>query len=328
MKKVLITGAAGMVGSYLSEELLKRGYQITGIDNLSFGKKENLERCLNSDNFSFVAADVLDLEAIKKLSADMDIIIHLAALKKPYENDPTDMTLRVNADGTRNILEAARDRKIKVVFSSTSDVYGGSRDLPFREDGALSIGPSSVSRWSYAVSKLYAEQAAFSYYRDYGVPVVVLRYFGCFSMRSNLSWSGGHVPLFIDAVLKDEEIIVHGDGKQTRCMALVDDVVTGTILAMENERAVGEIFNIGSDEEINIADTAVLIHRLANTGREIKFKYKSITDVFGKYKEIMRRVPDLSKSESILGFSLKFSFEQALKLTIDQRKKELGLSES
>lgn len=325
-KKVLITGIAGMIGSHLGERLIANGYSVVGIDNLSFGKIDNIEGYLDNKNFKFYKVDVLNLAALNKIAKGLDIIVHLAALKKPSENDVTNLTLRVNAEGTRNILEVALRNEIKVVFASTSDVYGNSNQLPFKESSDLVVGPTNIRRWNYAVSKIYAEQMVFSYYKDFSVPIVILRYFGCFSARSNPNWSGGHIPIFINAVLKDEEIIIHGDGKQTRCMAYIDDIIDGTISAIEKPAAVGEIFNIGSEEEYSIIDSAFLIHKLADTGKKIKLRFMPTQEIFGEYREIARRVPDISKAKNILGFLPKVSFTEALRLTIELRKKELGVA--
>ena len=322
MQRVLITGVAGMIGSHLLDHLIVKNYEIIGIDNLSFGKIENIQEHLGVDRFKFYRVDVGDFETLKILSRDVDIIVHLAAVKKISELDSSMATLKVNVTGTENIFEVARMWGCKVIFASTSDVYGMSPDLPFREDGDLLLGPSMIKRWGYSVSKLYCEQMAFAYYKDYSVPMVILRYFGGFSPRSSLSWSGGHIPLFVDAILNDQEVIIHGDGKQTRSMAYVDDLIEGTVLAMENEEAVGEVINLGNDEEMSVIDTARLIHEIASTGKELKLKYVKMEDIFGKYKDIVRRRPDLTKARKILGYEPKVSMEEAIRRTIDLRRKE------
>ena len=163
MQKVLITGVAGMIGSHLVDELMDRGrYNITGIDNLSFGKVENIKHHLGKPEFRFYRIDILDFETLKILCKDVDIIVHLAAVKKISERQSSMATLKVNAKGTENVFEVAKMWGAKVVFASTSDVYGMSPDLPFREDGDVLIGPSMIKRWSYAVAKLYGEQLAFA----------------------------------------------------------------------------------------------------------------------------------------------------------------------
>lgn len=312
-----------MIGSHLLDVLLQKGYCVIGTDNLSYGSLVNIEQHQTNSNFTFYQTDIMDLPRMMELAKGSDIILHLAAVKKIGEKDISYPTISVNTEGTENMLKVARENKAKFIFASTSDVYGMSPDLPLSEDGDLLLGPSMIRRWSYAVSKLYGEQMAFAYYHDFQVPIVVLRYFGAFSPRSSFAWSGGHVPIFIRAIINDEDVLVHGDGSQTRSMGFVDDLVEGTMLAMENEAAVGEIINIGNDEELSVLDTAHLIHRLANTGKDLKIKYVPMQEVFGKYKDIMRRIPDLSKAKRILGYSPKVSLELAIEKTIAEIKKSV-----
>jgi len=324
MKRVFITGAAGMIGSHLLDRLMAAGtYEVVGADNLEVGQIANISRHAGDSRLEFHQADVLDAAAVSELSRNCGTIVHLAAAKKIGEDGPALKTLRTNVEGTENIFKAASAHGAKVVFASTSDVYGMSPDLPFREDGDLLIGPSMVKRWSYAVSKLCAEQIAYGYHKDRGVPIVILRYFGAFSSRSSFTWSGGHVPMFIDAALQDKEVIIHGDGSQTRSMAYVTDVVEGTVRAMENEKAVGEIINIGSDEEMTILECAKLVHRLAESGKPLKLKFVPFSDVFGAYKDIMRRVPDLSKARRILGYEPKVDIKTAIEHTIAARREAM-----
>jgi len=318
MKNVLITGVAGMIGSHLLDEMLKLDYSIIGIDNLSYGNYENISHNINHPNFKFYNVDINDFETLKILGKDIDTIIHLAAYKKIGEKDLAMPTFKINCKGTEHIFEVAKMWGCKVVFASTSDVYGMSPDLPLNEDGDLLLGPSMIKRWSYAVSKLYGEQLAFAYHHDYNVPIVVIRYFGGFSPRSSFAWSGGHVPIFIRAILEDKELIVHGDGSQTRSMGFVSDLVHGTILAVESPKAIGEIINIGNDEELSIIDTANLIYDLAQTGNEKKIKFVPMSEVFGKYKDIMRRIPDLSKAKELLGYEPKVKIAAAIKETIEE----------
>lgn len=306
-----------MIGSHLLDTLLESGnYRVIGLDNLSFGRLENIARWRNDPNSRFVQGDVLDSGLVRELARDVQTIVHLAAVKKIGEKDFRLPTLLVNNRGTENVLEAARSTGAKVIFASTSDVYGMSPDLPFQEDGDLLIGPSMIKRWSYAVSKLYAEQLAFGYHQQYGLPVVVLRYFGGFSSRSSFQWSGGHIPIFVRAVLNDREVVIHGDGSQTRSMAYVSDLVRGTELAMEQPAAVGNIINLGNTEEVSVVKAARIIHRLAATGKDLKLKFIPFSEVFGRYRDITRRCPDLTRAQEILGYHPQVSFEDALKMTI------------
>lgn len=317
-KNILITGVAGMIGSHLLDKLLEDpAYKIIGIDNFSFGNTGNIAHNFENPNFKFYRIDVLDFDSLKILGKDADIIIHLAAVKKIAEKDSSIPTLSVNNKGTENIFEIAKMWGSKVIFASTSDVYGMSTDLPHNEDGDLLLGPSMIKRWSYAVSKLYDEQLGFAYHHDYGVPIVIIRYFGGFSPRSSFAWSGGHIPIFINAILNDNEVLIHGDGSQTRSMAYIDDLVDGTIRAMNSEKAIGELINLGNDEEMSVLDSAYLIHKIANTGKEIKIKFIPMEEIFGKYKDIMRRIPDLTKAKRLLGYVPKTKMEEAVKKTIE-----------
>tara|TARA_B100000315_G_C14467711_1_gene536776 strand:- start:105 stop:1088 length:984 start_codon:yes stop_codon:yes gene_type:complete len=321
MKRILITGIAGMIGSHLLDELLKnQDYEIIGIDNFSFGNRDNIKHNLGNPNFKFHPIDIFDIETLKILARDVDTIVHLAAVKKIDEKTSGLPTLTTNVSGTENILKIAAMWNCKVVFASTSDVYGMSNDLPFREDGDLLLGPSMIKRWAYAVSKLYCEQLAFAYYKDKNVPIVVLRYFGGYSNRSKLLWSGGHIPIFIDAILNGKSVPVHGDGSQTRSMAFITDIVDGTIKAMENDKAIGEIINIGNDEEISVLESAKIIHKIVSSGKELKIDFVPYENIFGSYKDIQKRKPDLTKAKNLLKFIPKVSFKDGVRQTLQTMK--------
>jgi UDP-glucose 4-epimerase len=318
-KTVMITGVAGMIGSHFLDKVLRtERYTVIGVDNLKIGTMENIKAHEKNPDFKFYRLDILDFDTLKILGRDVDIIVHLAAEKKIGEKQSSIPTLETNTQGTKNIFDLARMWGSKVVYASTSDVYGMSPDLPLREDGDLLLGPSMIKRWSYAVSKLYGEQLAFAYYYDYKVPVVVWRYFGGFSHRANFAWSGGHLPIFISQILKNEPVTIHGDGTQTRSMSFVEDLVHGTMLAMESDAAVGEIINLGNDEELSVIDTAKLIHEIAATGNELKVDFIPMSELFGQYKDILRRIPDMNKAKRLLGYAPKTKLRDAIKITVDE----------
>ncbi|MEW6077962.1 MAG: NAD-dependent epimerase/dehydratase family protein [Thermodesulfobacteriota bacterium] len=320
MRKIVVTGCAGMIGSHLVDELVKfENVTVVGVDNLSFGRVDNMEEAFSSDRFTFYRVDVLDLEALKIICCGADTIVHLAALKKSGEADASLHTLRVNSRGTENVFDVARMWRCKVVLASTSDVYGMA-PVPHTEDSDLVLGPTMIKRWAYAVSKLYDEQLAFAYFKDEGVPIVILRYFGGFSPRSNFSWSGGHIPIFIDAILRNEPVKIHGDGTQTRSMADVRDLIRGTITAIGREQAVGHIINLGNDEEMSVLDSARMIAEVVNeeTGlhREMKIIYVPFAEIFGQYKDIMRRLPELTKARRLLDYEPRYRLREAVKNTV------------
>lgn len=326
---ILITGAAGMIGSHLVDRLLSDdpACRIVGLDDFSVGSKGNLAHLASEARFSMVEGSILDRALLAALPR-FDLIFHLAASKKIGESHPGVENLRINGTGSDNVFRLAVRDNAKVVFGSTSDCYGMSPDLPLREDGDSLIGPTMIKRWSYAVGKLYAEQLAFSYHKDHGLPVVVLRYFGGFSERASFTWSSGHVPLFIDAVLSDQECVIHGDGSQTRSMTHVDNLIEGTVLAANSELAVGQMVNIGDDEEISVLECARIIHRLANTGKPLKTRFVPMAQLFGQYKDIQRRKPDLGRARELICYRPSMTFEEGLLRVIETRRRILSSEKS
>ncbi len=316
-KKILVTGVAGFLGSHLLDKLLRLGHEVVGIDNLSMGKLENIAGHLSKKGFQFLQKDVTEQSTFSKLDNKFDCIVHLAAFKIPRYGKAID-TLKINYQGTENVLELARVLGCKCVVASTSDVYGRNPKLPFNEDDESVIGSSKVARWSYAVSKLFDEHLAFAYQDSFGIPVTILRFFGSYGPHHHLSWWGGPPSVFIEEVLNEREIPIHGDGLQTRSFTYVSDTVDGIYAAIIKPEANGEIFNIGSNHEITILDLAKTIKRLSNTPGELKVKfipYESFTG--GKYEDVRRRVPDSRRCEQILGVKAVVGLEEGLARTIE-----------
>jgi UDP-glucose 4-epimerase len=319
-KKILVTGVAGFLGSHLLDKLLGSGHEVTGIDNLSMGKQENIAGHLCSKAFQFLRRDVTEPSTFQNVEKDFDCLVHLAAFKIPRYGKAID-TLRINYKGIENVLEFARQVGCKCVLASTSDVYGRNPKLPFHEDDDSVLGSSKVARWSYAVSKLFDEHLAFAYQESFGIPVTVLRFFGSYGPRHHLSWWGGPQAVFIDAVLNDREIPIHGDGLQTRSFTYVSDTVEGTYAAIVNPEANGEIFNIGSTHEITILELAKTIKRLSKTHGELKLKFVPYESFTGRrYEDVRRRVPDVSRCERILGVKAKVGLEEGLARTIEWQR--------
>ncbi|MBU7587104.1 MAG: GDP-mannose 4,6-dehydratase [Nostoc sp. TH1S01] len=323
-RKILVTGVAGFLGSHLLDKLLASGHEVIGIDNLSMGKLENISHNFSNKGFQFLQKDVTEKTTFENLENDIDCIVHLAAFKIPRYGKAID-TLKINYQGTENVLDLAQKLNCKCVLASTSDVYGRNPKIPFSEEDNSVIGPSTVSRWSYAVSKLFDEHLAFAYQESYGIPVVLLRFFGSYGPRHHLSWWGGPQSVFIEQVLNDGEITIHGDGLQTRSFTFVSDTVAGIYAATIKPEANGEIFNIGSNHEITILDLAKTIKRLSNTPGELKLKFIPYESFTGrKYEDVRRRVPDSSKCERILGVKAGVSLEEGLYRTIEWQRR-LGL---
>lgn len=319
--KILVTGVAGFLGSNLMDKLLAEGHEVIGIDNLSMGLRENVAHQEDNPGFRFIEADVTDPATYRQLDSDIDCVVHLAAFKIPRYGKAID-TLKINYKGTENTLDFAARIGCKCVIASTSDIYGRNPKLPFNEEDDSVIGSSTVPRWSYAVSKMFDEHLAFAYQDSYDIPVTILRFFGSYGPRQPLSWWGGPPPVFIDSVLNDIEIPIHGDGLQTRSFTYVSDTVAGMYASIVKPEANGEIFNIGSTSEINILDLAKEIKRLSNTAGKLKHKFVPYESFTGKkYEDVRRRVPDVSKCERILGVKAVVSLEEGLRRTIEWQRR-------
>lgn len=319
--KVGVTGAAGMLGSHLCDILCAENITVKAVDNLSVGSIDNLRNAIESPVFDFQHLDVKCLSSLDDYFSDCDVIVHLAAQKKVVESQSAIVGLTENYDCTHNILEIARKHSSSVVFASTSDVYGISPNVPFKETDNLVLGPSTAKRWAYAVSKLFGEHLCLAYEKDYGVKTVILRYFGGFSERSSSSWSGGHVPIFINALINNEVVMIHGDGNQTRSMGHAYDLARGTWLAIKNIDSVhGNIINIGNDQEVSVIETLYIIAEYFNIpNSDIKLEFIPEQKIFGDYKDIRRRVPCLQKAYQLLGYKPNISLKDALRIVCDFR---------
>jgi UDP-glucose 4-epimerase len=325
--KILVTGVAGFLGSNLLDRLLVEGHQVVGIDNLSMGRRENIANHLPNKAFRFLQQDVTERATFDALDEKFDCIVHLAAFKIPRYGKAID-TLKINYQGTENALEFARRLGCKCVLASTSDVYGRNPDLPFSEEHTDSvIGSSKSPRWAYAVSKLFDEHLALAYQDAYGFPVTLLRFFGSYGPRQHLSWWGGPPPVFIESVLNDKVIPIHGDGQQTRSFTYVSDTVDGIYAAIVRPQANGEIINIGSTHEVSILELARTIKRLSNTPGELKIEFVPYESFTGKkYQDVMRRVPDTTLCERILGVKAKVGLDEGLARTIEWQRSATPLA--
>jgi UDP-glucose 4-epimerase len=315
-KRALVTGAAGFLGSHLVDALLDRGYCVVGIDNLSHGSLANLRDALKNPAFDFHENDVCDLAAVRPAAKDVSLIAHLAAFKIPRYGKAID-TLLINSQGSHNMLQLASELRAKFVLASTSDVYGKNPAIPFSEESDCILGPSTVARWAYASSKLFDEHLTLAFADAYGIPVNVVRIFGSYGPRQNLTWWGGPQSVFIGAILRGESIPIHGDGQQTRSFTFVSDTIRGFLAVMENG-APGEVFNVGSTHETSIVDLARLIHRLCGSQQPLCLDfipYNQIGD--RRYEDVRRRVPDVSKANRLLGFEAKIDLEDGLRRTIE-----------
>ena len=313
-----ITGGAGFIGSHLTRRLLQAGCQVRVIDNLSMSDLSRLSDCRQHTRLTFHQIDVRDQSALTKTLTGVDVIVHLAAFKIPRYGDAL-TTLLVNAQGAQNVFQIAAAQKIKVVFASTSDVYGKSADLPFHEEGNLTFGPSTVSRWTYAVSKLYTEQLAYAYHEAQELCFCGVRIFGCYGPGQHLGWWGGPQGLFITAALLGKPMEIHGDGNQTRTFLYIDDAVDGFVACINSREVTHQVINIGSVEEIAIVDLARLVHRLVVGTGEPPLSFVPY-EQFGRYEDVRRRVPNLQLAQQLIGFTPQINLATGLSRTIEWQR--------
>lgn len=313
--RVLVTGGAGYIGSNLVDALIAEGHEIFVVDNLSTGKIANIQHLLEHERFHFVNDTILNETLMDRMVAQVDQVYHLAAVVgvKYVVEDPLH-GIHTNVKGTEIILERAYKYWRRTVIASSSEVYGKSTAVPFKEEDDRLLGSTTVARWSYAMSKAIDEHYAFVY-ADKGLPVSIVRYFNSYGPRLDPKGYGSVIAKFVTQARLGEPITVFNDGQQTRCFTYIDDTVRGTVLAGTVPGAVGKVFNIGSNRETNIVDLALMIRDLAGSGSEIvKVPYRN---VFGEnFEETMRRVPDVSRAAEMLGFRAETPLEIGLKNTI------------
>ena len=330
MMKILITGAAGFIGSNLTKRFLEKDYSVVGLDNLSQGFLLNIEEFKEHPKFQFVEGDVQDSRLLKRITKGCDLIVHLAAFKIPRYSDALD-TLLINAMGTKVVLDAAVKNKVaKAMIASTSDVYGKNPRVPFSEDSDLVIGRPEIKRWSYAISKMFEEQLVFGYHERYGIDAVALRFFGGYGPNQHLTWWGGPQSVFISAALDNEPLSLHGDGMQTRSFTYISDHVDGIVACAEKREANNQVFNIGNTDEITIKDLGLKIWTMIRPNDEPKFVYIPY-ETFGKYEDVQRRIPNIDKARSLLGFHPQVDLDAGLKTTVPwqvKRRQALGISTS
>jgi len=319
MKNILVTGAAGFIGSHLSEGLIQRGYQVVGLDNLSYGLVQNLSSLLGHQRFEFIQGDVRDFELLFDLGSRADAIIHLAAFKIPRYGNALE-TLEVNVKGIENVLKIAQKTGCQVLFASTSDIYGKNPNLPYAEQNDFYMGSPQIQRWSYAISKMLGEHLCYLYSKEHGIRMTILRYFGSYGPRQNLTWWGGPQSIFIDCALQKRPMPIHGDGLQTRSFTYIRDTVEGTLLALEREEAVGKAINIGNVEEVSILELGKKIWKFVRGSEEPQVEFISYRQFPGRYEDVRRRVPDIRLAKEILNFTPKTSIDEGLVPTIDWQR--------
>ncbi len=321
--RVLITGGAGFIGSHLCEALLKKGAVVDIIDDLSTGKTENISHLMGNKNFRFVDDSVLNEQIMYILIERCDVIYHLAAAVgvQLIVDEPV-RTIETNIRGTEVVLNIAKKFRKKVLLASTSEIYGKSTKVPFKEEDDRLLGSTIYSRWSYSTSKAIDEFLGLAYAKQFNLPVVITRFFNTVGPRQTGQY-GMVIPRFVEAALKNQPITVFGTGKQARCFGYVGDVVKAIIKLMDTKEAEGEIFNVGSDQEITIGDLAKKIKELTNSDSEIR--YISYEEAYGQpFDDMERRIPSLEKISKAIGYKPEVGLEELLIKVIEYSKQKIA----
>lgn len=299
--RALITGGAGFIGSHLAEALLDRGDDVAIIDDLSTGRMENVQHLKGRPRFAYTIDTIQNRAVMAELVDNADVVFHLAAavgvrliIESPVQ------TIETNVKGTELVLEVAAKKRKTVMVASTSEVYGKANVLPFSEDNDIVLGPTSKSRWSYACSKAIDEFLALAYFRERRVPVCIVRFFNTVGPRQTGQY-GMVVPNFVQQALSGKPITVFGDGKQSRCFTWVGDAVNAVIELAARGEAVGQVFNIGSENEITIAELAYLVKE--KTGSKSPVVFVPYEKAYEEgFEDMPRRVPDLAKIRQLIGY--------------------------
>jgi UDP-glucose 4-epimerase len=314
--RVLITGGAGFVGSHLSEALLERGDEVFILDNLSTGSIDNVVHLKENPKFHYTIDTVANEPVLAELIDRCDIVVHLAAAVgvKLIVEQPVH-TIETNVHGTEVVLKHANKKKKLVLIASTSEVYGKSIDVPFREDADLVLGASVKHRWAYACSKLIDEFLALAYWKERKLPVIIVRLFNTVGPRQTGQY-GMVIPNFVRQALAGQPITVFGDGSQSRSFTYVGDVVRAMVALINEPRAVGQVFNIGNGHEITIGELAEKVRQMTGSSSEIvKVPYEKAYEA--GFEDMPRRVPDISRIRALIGYEPTVELDETLTRVID-----------
>jgi UDP-glucose 4-epimerase len=318
--RALITGGAGFVGSHLSEALLDEGHEVFTLDNLSTGSIDNIEHLKANPRFHYTIDSVTNEPVLAELLDRCDVVFHLAAavgVRKIVEEPVA--TIETNVHGTEVVLKHANKKKKLVVIASTSEVYGKSLEVPFREDADLVLGPTPKHRWAYACSKAIDEFLALAYWKEKKLPVIIIRLFNTVGPRQTGQY-GMVIPTFVRQALANQPITVFGDGTQSRSFTYVGDVVNGLLALVKTPKAVGEVFNIGNGQEISMHALAEQIKAMTGSSSEIVLiPYDQAYEA--GFEDMPRRVPDLTKIKALVGYQPRVHLEEILTRVIDHFQK-------
>jgi nucleoside-diphosphate-sugar epimerase len=318
MSRVLVTGGAGSIGSYICEVLVQRGHEVLALDN---GPSRKVEHLFDSGRFKFVQDSILSKDVVDHLVDQVDIVIHMAAIADPkrYVTEPLNV-LNVNLKGSLHLLETTARQSKKFVFASTSEVLGRNPDIPWDEEADRVLGPPSINRWCYSTGKALIEHYLHAYGQQEGLPFVIMRFFNVYGPRCDDLGQGRVIPIFLEKLLNGEPLVLHGDGSQTRCFTYIEDTAEAVVELSLNDAALGQCFNVGSDVETSIKELAETMKRVGGFDNELITKPH--LEVFGpSYEDIPRRVPKVGRIKEVIGWQATMPLDEGLKKTIDFYRK-------
>jgi UDP-glucose 4-epimerase len=319
MRRVLVTGGAGFIGSHLCEALIARGDEVFMIDDLSTGSYDNIRGLKDNSTFHITIGSILDSPLLEPLVEKVDLVYHLAAAVGVHKiiEAPVD-TIETNILGSHKVLSACAKFHKTVLLASTSEVYGKSDSCPFREEDDAVYGPTTKSRWSYACSKAIDEFLALAYAKEKGLPVIIARLFNTTGPRQTGRY-GMVLPRFIKQALQGAPITVYGNGRQSRCFANVSDVVEALLRLVDEPRSLGQVFNIGNPEEISIYELAEKVKRM--TGSTSKIELVPYEEAYSAgFEDMERRVPCIDKIAALVGFAPKVPLDQTISRIVESMK--------
>ncbi len=322
--KALLTGGAGFIGSHLAERLLADGHEVMILDNLSTGSIDNIAHLKGARGFSYHIDSVTNEPLLAELIDRSEVVFHLAAAVgvKLIVEQPVH-TIETNVHGTEVVLKHANKKKKLVFIASTSEVYGKSTDVPFREDADLVLGATAKHRWAYACSKLIDEFLALAYWKERRLPVVIVRLFNTVGPRQTGQY-GMVLPTFVRQALAGEPITVFGDGLQSRSFTYVGDVVDAIVRLANEPRAIGQVFNIGNTQEITIGALAERVREL--TGSRSPIRLVPYDEAYeAGFEDMPRRVPDITRIKDLIGFEPRVALDDIVQRVIDYMSQELGM---
>ncbi|MCA9993161.1 MAG: GDP-mannose 4,6-dehydratase [Anaerolineales bacterium] len=321
-QNILVTGGAGFIGGHLCERLLQQGYRVVAIDNLSTGRLENIAHLRALPHFQFVRETITNSQVLDRLTSEADVVIHLAAavgVQLIVENPVH--TIETNIMGTDMVLTTANRYGCKVLLASTSEVYGKGVSVPFREEDDRLMGPTTRNRWAYATSKAVDEFLGLAYHQQFGLPVVIMRFFNTVGPRQTGRY-GMVVPRFVRQALRNEPLTVYGDGQQSRCFGDVADVSGAIMGLMNHPGAVGEVFNIGNTQEVTVTELAEMV--IALTGSQSTIHYIPYEEAYAPgFEDMRRRVPSIDKIAALIGYKPQYGLDSILRRVIEYERTQM-----